>query len=995
MKHNFILFLIIAVFNSGFSQNIDATLIELNFQEDSYPQNLTAFKSGFCFTATDGYNKNFGRELWYSDGTEDGTMMIKDILPGNNSSNPNYLVNINNILYFTAKDAIHGRELWKSDGTESGTSIVKDIRPNDNSEYNGPLELLEFNGKLYFTANNDINGYELWTSDGTESGTKMVKDINPNGSSNPNSLFVFNNNLYFIANNGTEYKLYKSDGTEDGTIMFKDINLYTSSSNNENQFLITNNYFYFFANDGSKGFELWKSDGSESGTQIVKDIRIGSNSSSNFLKGCALNNTIIFEANDGINGNEIWKSDGTEVGTVMLKNINNTNNSSISSYNSKYTLFNNEVFFIADDNIHGSEIWKTDGTSNGTVLFKDINNGIASTSINKFYNDKINKKLLFFTNSANRSNNTIWVSDGTPNGTIELANIKSSYTFGYPDNFITINNKTFFTGEDEKYGNELWQTNGTTLETSIFIDINYKNSSSPTKFTNVNGDLFFRARGTKYGNQLFKSDGTIKGTQLIKDISPGNETIDNLSDMKAINGTLFFSANDHVNGYELWKSNGTENGTNLVKDINPGNKSGLQNYNDKQEFTVINDILYFSANDGINGFELWKSDGTEAGTFMIKDIKAETGYVNDGSYPRSFAVLNSTIYFIANDNIGTGLWKTDGTASGTVKILNLNDTRILKSVNNKLFLVAETSGTTYGPHDLWVSDGTQTGTKHLKTFGDNLHSDIRYTTTLGNQLYFVAKEPNSSRKAVYKTDGTIEGTILVFDGANHPTMPDLNIKEIFPCGNFIYFVVDDFYGTSKELWRTNSQITEKVAGSDTEDFLSIRNSICYNDNVLYLAEIFPKKIWLINDKMDAPEPLKVNITNSHNFDGYDSIEELGITNNNLYFSARNDASGSELYFAKINSPSLSIPDYSSEKKNQKEIKVYPNPANKFVTIESINNTITKCELYNLLGQKIDEQLNKDLNQKFKYDLNKFNNGIYFIKATLSNGKTDNVKLIIN
>src|SRR5690606_31603268 len=98
-----------------------------------------------------------------------------------------------------------------------------------------------------------------------------------------------------------------------------------SGLNNGNQFLTLNGFFYFFANNGTNGYELWKSDGTESGTTIVKDIWIGSNSSANSLKGSTLNNIIIFEANDGINGTELWKSDGTEAGTSMVKNINNTN----------------------------------------------------------------------------------------------------------------------------------------------------------------------------------------------------------------------------------------------------------------------------------------------------------------------------------------------------------------------------------------------------------------------------------------------------------------------------------------------------------------------------------------------------------------------------------------------------------------------------------------------------------------------------------------------
>ncbi|PIF30000.1 putative secreted protein (Por secretion system target) [Flavobacterium sp. 9] len=994
MKYNFTLILIITLFNLAHSQSIDASLVELNFHEDSDPQNFTATKSGFYFSATDGYNKKNGQELWYSDGTKQGTQMIKDIKTGLNSSNPSSLVVINDILYFTASDDLHGTELWKSDGTEPGTKIIKDIRPNNSDDYYGPSGLLNCNGKLYFIATNETNGFELWTSDGTESGTHMVKDINPNGNSNPNSLFVFKNNLYFVADDGVNgTQLWKTDGTESGTLMVNKINPKYSAFQFGNQFLVMNNNFYFFANDGAKGFELWKSDGTESGTTIVKDIMPGSNSSSYVIKGAVLNNLIVFEAYDGINGSEIWKSDGTESGTSLIRNINNTTANSI-KYNNKFIEFNNEVYFIADDNIHGFEIWKTDGTLNGTILLKDINNGDASSYVENFYVDKINNKLLFYATTTNYSERKLWSSDGTLNGTFELANIKAKNISGFIPSFVTVNNVTILTGENETNGNELWSTDGTVAGTSFFADLNYSNSSSPSKFTDVNGNMFFKAQGKEYGKQLFKSDGTITGTQLVKDINPGYDAIDDLSEMKVINGTLFFSAIDGTHGYELWKSDGTENGTVIVKDINPGNNSSMQNYNNKQSFTVINNILYFNATDGVNGFELWRSDGTESGTYMIKDIKAETGISFDGSYPREFTLLNNTIYFIANDNVGTGIWSTNGTASGTVKIIDLNDIRILKTVNNKLMIFASTGNS--GPDALWISDGTTAGTKHIKTFATNVDSVIQYSTIFNNELYFVATSPDSFFKALYRTDGTVAGTILLFDGATLPTLPNLSIKHILTCGNYVYFTIQDFYNTDKELWRTNGKITEKIAGSDTTDFIYIRNLTCYNDNLLFLAEMFPHKIWLINDNMNKPVDLDINVLNGSNLTGYNSILDLGATANNLYLQANNDFSGNELYIAKINNSSLGIEDHLNPKSaDLKRINVYPNPANKAVNIKSLDNSeISKFEVWDLVGKKIHAQLNEDLKSEIKYDVSKLPTGIYFIKATFSDGKISNSKLIV-
>jgi len=115
-----------------------------------------------------------------------------------------------------------------------------------------------------------------------------------------------------------------------------------------------------------------------------------------------------------------------------------------------------------------------------------------------------------------------------------------------------------------------------------------------------------------------------------------------------VNGTLFFSASDGTNGTELWKSNGTEAGTVLVKDIYyPGGSSS------PVYLTDVNGVLFFRANDGTNGIELWKSDGTEDGTVLVKDIYPGAS----GSSPLFLTDANGTLFFSANDGThGAELW---------------------------------------------------------------------------------------------------------------------------------------------------------------------------------------------------------------------------------------------------------------------------------------------------------------------------------------------------
>jgi ELWxxDGT repeat protein len=155
---------------------------------------------------------------------------MKDIWPGGSpepaSSLPDSLTDVGGTLYFSAEDGIHGRELWRSDGTEAGTLIVKDLVPG--ALGSSPWNPTDVGGTLYFTAYDDKHGRELWRSNGTGAGTAMVKDIWPGGgfdeSSNPSQLTDMGGTLYFVADDGTHgSELWRTDGTEAGTVMVTDL----------------------------------------------------------------------------------------------------------------------------------------------------------------------------------------------------------------------------------------------------------------------------------------------------------------------------------------------------------------------------------------------------------------------------------------------------------------------------------------------------------------------------------------------------------------------------------------------------------------------------------------------------------------------------------------------------------------------------------------------------------------------------------------------------
>jgi len=395
-------------------------------------------------------------------------------------------------LYFQADDGTNGMELWVTDGTAGGTVMLKDIDPVGSSQASG---FTVFNNKLYFMANDGTNGYELWVTDGTAGGTLMLKDINPAGDSNPNYFTVFNNKLYFVATDGTNgNELWVTDGTAVGTVMLKDISPVGDSSSFG--FTVFNNKLYFMANDGTNGKELWVTDGTAGGTLMLKDINPGAGVS--FPRYFTIfNNKLYFGARDGTNGHELWVTDGTAGGTLMLKDINpGAGDSAVRDF----TVFNNKLYFQADDGTNGVELWVTDGTAGGTLMVKDIYPAAGLSSSPSGFT-VFNNKLYFQADDG--SGNELWVSDGTAGGTLMLKDINPTGVSD-PSDFTVFNNKLYFGADDGTNGYELWVTDGTAGGTLMFKNIDPAGGSYLTFMTVLNNKLYFRTNGGGgYALQVF------------------------------------------------------------------------------------------------------------------------------------------------------------------------------------------------------------------------------------------------------------------------------------------------------------------------------------------------------------------------------------------------------------------------------------------------------------------------------------------------------------
>ena len=870
-----------------------ALVADLNpFSASSSPSRLTNVNGTLFFVADDGIH---GQELWKSDGTAAGTVLLRDLKAGANSSLINSLTNANGTLFFTADDGIHGRELWKSDGTAAGTQLVVDLNPSDAANASSIAGLTNVNGTLFFSARDESHGVELWKSDGTAAGTVLVRDILPGGDvggaafgSSPTNLTNVNGSLLFTANDGIHgSELWKSDGSTAGTVLVADIS--AASGSYATDLTNVNGKLYFFATDDSNGMQLWQSDGTTPGTTRISDVT--SSFGSGWLNAenlTGVNGALFFVANDGSSGQELWKSDGTSAGTVQLVDILPGDYDSPypgypvrprSSYPFGLTNVNGTLFFSANDGVHGNELWKSDGTAVGTSIVKDLIPGFDSGSPNNLVN--ANGTLLFSATDAAHGRE-LWKTNGTAAGTSLVKDINTQTLSSSPTEVTNVNGTLFFTAYDVDHGIELWKTDGSTAGTVLVKDIAEGSiASAPSLLTNVNGTLFFTAYDVNNRRQIWKSDGTTAGTVKISTFDYSNpNTLTYPGQLTNVNGTLFFTAGSPATGNELWKSDGTIAGTVEVSDIRPGGSQvqvpdeqgggyiNFPNSSFPSHLTNINGTLYFTANDGTSGQELWKSDGTFLGTVLVKDINPTIQYDNGpygvviprglGSYANNFTNVNGTLFFTADDGAaGQELWKTDGTSNGTVRVRDINPNATgsfptsLTNVNGTLFFAANDG--TYGT-ELWKSDGTTNGTalvKNIFTGSTTILGFVTINSSLpgqlvnGNGTLFFTANDGIHGTELWKSDGTSLGTVLVDDIL--PGTDSSSPAHLTNVNGTIYFDANDGI-SGDEIWTTDG--TE--AGTHLEFDLfpggvssQPGNLVNVNGTVYFTADdgIYGRELW--------------------------------------------------------------------------------------------------------------------------------------------------------
>ncbi len=408
-----------------------------------------------------------GRELWVTDGTPGGTVLVEDIAPGTASSIPSGLFPIGaGRAVLSANDGLLGAELWVTDGTAGGTTMVADINPG--LPGSAPGQFAAAGGILFFRAGDSTAGTELWRW--TVGGVSLVKDIEPGtGSGYPSGLYAVGANVVFSACTvASGCEPWASDGTGAGTVQLADI--HPTEASYPAKFLWHPGLarLFFTADDGVHGLELWQRVGGV--TSRVTDLAAGlDDGRPNGL--AALGTKLVFTGDDGGFGTRLFTYDGATV--VQIQNLSTAGTSS----NPEHTLvWNSRVYFLEN-----GSCWHTDGTAAGTLEWEASCVSGPAFAIG-------NGRLLYGKFDAGARE--LWSIDSAD---VEMPETDLATYSSSPAEFVWLGETVFFSADDAVSGRELWVSDGTPAGTES-IDLNVgAAASSPSRFTLFEGEIWFNA----------------------------------------------------------------------------------------------------------------------------------------------------------------------------------------------------------------------------------------------------------------------------------------------------------------------------------------------------------------------------------------------------------------------------------------------------------------------------------------------------------------------
>lgn len=505
------------------------------------------------------YTPETGTEIWVSDGTVDGTHMVRDIRPGRKGMNNHFVEDgiefaiaaSGENVYFVADDGTHGAEVWKSDGTERGTTMVIDLNqtpPYSSGGDAAPEWLTRFGDSVVFISNDSVNPITIYRSDGTFDGTDEMTLPDSVGDAIPNQIVgTTDEKVFYLTGNGAYRTLWATGGTAEE---WAQLGAFEISPNLNAPFLSENDIAYFGAGGSDFGSGLWRSDGTNEGTWLVDSFTGGS-----LFPEATLPREIVRWHGDlytsaGFGRRELWKGSGEAGSMTLLRGFGSDDDPAGVG---RLTPSPDYLFFGVGTlrySIGFHELWRTDGTESGTLrlLSLPIEEGRIGAMTwaggQLFF-------VVYYTGYAE-----LWRSDGTAAGTYSIKTIDG---LSETSQLVAFDNVVFFAGVVVPPGQtqgiwSLWLSDGAPEHTNPIMSTAY----FPYGIDNLavwSRLVLFRGTTEQYGRELYAFDPAYQELVVATDVNPGSGFFAPDS-MLPVGDQFFFVGDDGVHGQELWVLHG-------------------------------------------------------------------------------------------------------------------------------------------------------------------------------------------------------------------------------------------------------------------------------------------------------------------------------------------------------------------------------------------------------------------------------------------------------
>ncbi len=704
----------------------DAGTARVGFEE---PYILLS-QGGWCyFIANDD-------ELWRSDGTHAGTTMLLKEPFVSPFASPLMAV-AGDTLYLAVTPNGSAAELWTA-GLD-GQNVAK-VSPGDSEDWSRVWGMSALAGRIITVGNGAAERAVLWTSDGSADGTRNIP-LSHAGKSGYQPVYsggvAWKGIHYFIAWHPEEgHGLWRTDGTVEGTRLVRDM---VPGAGGELHYLHAGESFLYFRAKVANGrWEQWRTDGTTAGTRRVAKL-IDADEYGDMSEVAESRGALYFASGPDPAGIALWKTRANGRGVQRLTVPEKRTGSSYGQMTSNGVPYANAggnfLSFVRDPRGRGSELWKIGAKGRATAVWRSpVDPGFSEESA---FRETLGTKAIFTVISFPVKQ--VWVTDGSARGTRLLSNAP-----GYLGQFVASGGKVFYTvGSMDTGLYSLWVTDGTPAGTVPIVATS--EMMSDAEMVDFKGTLYFLTATGDGKTGLWKSDGTEAGTVMVTD-AWGEAGRAQARRLTVIGERLSITVN-HPPTQVLWTSDGTKAGTVRVQNV-PGENLLLEI---GMSFDMDGvEMLVGRGSAESASYQWWRSNGTEAGTYPVVP---GADWANVDLWPEAAAAIGGRIYYAGYSNPQNAEeepWVTDGTPAGTRKLADIGEG--LESSYPSQFtalgdVVYFTATDAAHGMELWKTDGTEEGTVLASDIEPGpLGSSPQDLKVIDGKLYFHADRPAIGRE---------------------------------------------------------------------------------------------------------------------------------------------------------------------------------------------------------------------------------------------------------